>query len=123
MTIAFGEERKTREASSEEELDGQDAVDLADKGHADVDGGFGHRAAELRTLLESPGFSGEHVWTHLEIIGNVVIFFSWSSVAAFGHTWARSLVVWRGLSVVLRIERIALGRRLVFSGRRHSGGS
>lgn len=48
VLVCIAEEADGAESCSSDELDGEDAVDLADKLVANIDGGFGDRASKLR---------------------------------------------------------------------------
>jgi hypothetical protein len=48
VLVCIAEEADGAEGRSSDELDGEDAVDLADKLVANIDGGFSDRASKLR---------------------------------------------------------------------------
>jgi hypothetical protein len=61
VLVAFAHEAEGADAAGNEELDGEDGVDLADELVADVDSRLGYRAAELKGGRQhrGAGFDGD----------------------------------------------------------------
>lgn len=74
--VRDGEEGDGGEDGSEQELDGENRVDFADEGHANVDGRFRDGATKLYSICETCGRRREWEATYLEVIRNIVVFTS-----------------------------------------------
>lgn len=112
--VVFAHEAEGADETGDEQLDGQDRIDLADELVSDVDGGFSNGSAELEGTL----LAREERWScfegsaYLEVIGDLAL------AVPRGTAKEEGIVLSRAALGLVRGRRLRVGIRVVLrSGR------